>query len=147
MERRSAPMEPSWGRDLGSGGVEGRVEFVWSGELKEERRVELICSLGELKEGRVTDLFEHICLNMPTHSLNQKLVRFRSKAVEPIRFWLRVSPLLLAQTGALRFGAFLLLASSSAVDAKQGRRTKKKSRSRWSRSRQEDDQNRETEVN
>ncbi|KAK9168604.1 hypothetical protein Syun_000744 [Stephania yunnanensis] len=53
MERRSAPMEPIWGRDLGSGGVEGRVEFVRSGELK-EGRVELICSLGELKEGRVS---------------------------------------------------------------------------------------------
>ncbi|KAK9132957.1 hypothetical protein Scep_012485 [Stephania cephalantha] len=73
-------------------------------------------------------------------------VRFRPKAVEPVRFRLRVSPLLLAQTGALRFAAFLLLASSSAVDAKQGGRTKKKSRSRWSRSREEDDQNRETEV-
>ncbi|KAK9099451.1 hypothetical protein Syun_026496 [Stephania yunnanensis] len=32
MERRSAPMEPIWGRDLGFGGRIGRVEFVQSGE-------------------------------------------------------------------------------------------------------------------
>ncbi|KAK9095135.1 hypothetical protein Scep_026604 [Stephania cephalantha] len=49
-ERRSAPMEPIWGRDLGSGGVEGRLEFVRSGELK-EGRAELLFVGGV--EGRV----------------------------------------------------------------------------------------------
>ncbi|KAK9125755.1 hypothetical protein Scep_014601 [Stephania cephalantha] len=77
-----------------------------------------------------------------------RLVRFRPKAVEPVRTRLRVSPLLLAQIGALRFAAFLLLTSSPTVDAKQGRRTKKtslaKTGKRRSRSREEDDKNRET---
>ncbi|KAK9161129.1 hypothetical protein Syun_001211 [Stephania yunnanensis] len=51
MERRSAPMEPIWGRDLGFGGRIGRVEFVQSGELK-EGRVELLFVGGV--EGRVS---------------------------------------------------------------------------------------------
>ncbi|KAK9148626.1 hypothetical protein Scep_007383 [Stephania cephalantha] len=57
------------------------------------------------------------------------------KAVEPVRFRLRVSPLLLAQTGALRFlrRRFLLLASSSGVDGKQGRENEEEEQqSRWS---------------
>ncbi|KAK9092768.1 hypothetical protein Syun_027679 [Stephania yunnanensis] len=77
-----------------------------------------------------------------------RLVRFRPKAIEPVRTRLRVSPLLLAQTDALRFTAFLLVASSPAVDAKQEGRTKKTSLAKTgkqrSRSREEDDQNRET---
>ncbi|KAK9082477.1 hypothetical protein Syun_031360 [Stephania yunnanensis] len=68
MESRYAPIEPIWGHDLGSGGVEGRVEFVRSGELK-EGRVELIFWLGELKEGR----FVLFCLHGEPDIIKDKL--------------------------------------------------------------------------
>ncbi|KAK9148040.1 hypothetical protein Scep_006797 [Stephania cephalantha] len=75
-------MEPIWGRDLGSDGVEGRVEFVRSGELK-EGRVELICSLGELKEGRCL-LFmlleNHHSLNMKRTTM--KFIRISSMTID-----------------------------------------------------------------